>query len=221
MKKRGWGYVPPPKSRTAGMRERTGVAERLDSIARDRAERQAEDKDNTPLIDTPRRMSLAERTMQRRQQLGMGLDLDAQVARDKEAAFARPNSPGFIQQLIDELGLSELGARAYALALRSVEMPEPRLTSVSLADPVSGRTSERITAQVLPSGHPMLANAGLAHYTPSRIPAQAILGLPPDAPLSGLQRAEAARIMEAAHAEWESRNLLEWLDRGALGLLRI
>src|SRR5262249_21202485 len=154
-------------------------------------------------------------------QLGPGLDLDAQVARDKEAAFARPNSPGFIQQLIDELGLSEIGARMYALALRSVELPEPRPTSVSLADPVTGLITNRITAQVLPSGHPMLANAGLAHYTPSRIPAQAILGLPMDASLTGLQRAEAARIMEAAHLEWESRNLLEWLDRGGLGLLRL
>jgi hypothetical protein len=218
MKKRGWGYVPPPKNRAAGMRERTGVAERLDSIARDRAERAAED--DTPLFDAPRRMSLAERTMQRRQTLPAGIDLDAQVAREREAAFARPNSPGFIQHLVEELGLSELGARIYALALRSIEIPEQRQTSVSIADPVSGLVSERITASVIPTGHPMLANAGLAHYYPSRIPAQAVLGLPPDASLTGLQRAEAARIMDAAHAEWQARNLLEWLDRGSLGLLR-
>jgi hypothetical protein len=203
------------------MRERAGVAERLTAIEHQKAERAADEKNNVPLPLATPRMTLAERTMMRRQQLGMGVDLDAQVAREREAAFARPNSPGFIQQLIAELGLSELGARIYALALRSVELPEPRLTSVALADPATGRTSDRITAQVLPTGHPMLANAGLAHYYPSRIPAQAVLGVPADAPLSGLQRAEAARFMEAAHAEWESRNLLEWLDRGALGLLRL
>jgi hypothetical protein len=86
MKKRGSGYEPSPKSRAREMAARTGAAERLDAIERQKAEYAADD---APLPDAPRRLSLAERTAARRAQLPPGLDLDAQIARDKEAALGR------------------------------------------------------------------------------------------------------------------------------------
>jgi hypothetical protein len=215
----GFGYVAPPKSRAVGLRERTAVTERLDSIAKDRAERAIED--NTPLSDAPRRMSIAERTMQRRQTLPAGVDLDAQVAREREQAFSRPNPQEFIEIVRRELGLSETAARIYGLALRSIETPDPRPTSIAIAEPKTGLTSDRINATVIPSGHPMLPDRGYAHYYPANIPAQAILGLPPDTPLTGQQRAEASGIMEAAHTEWEAVGLLEWLQRPSWGRLRL
>jgi hypothetical protein len=201
MKKRGWGYTPPPKSRARELAVRTGVAERLDCIARDKAEREAEEKGNTPLVDASRRLSLAERTAAKRAQLPPGLDLDAQIACDKEAALGRPNSPEFIQQIVAELGLSEIAARIYALALRSIETPEPRQTMVAI--PIPGR--ERANVPVVPTGHPMLPPPGWATYLPSRMPPQAILGLAPSTQLTGPQWAEAARIQQAAHLECRFR----------------
>jgi hypothetical protein len=111
-------HPPNPAKETAA---RTGAAERLDAIARQKADAAADD--NAPLPDAARRLSLAERTAIRRSTLGPGLDLDAQIARDKEAALAKPNSPQFIERLMAELGLSEVAARLYALASRCVEMP--------------------------------------------------------------------------------------------------
>jgi hypothetical protein len=219
MKKRGWGYTPPPKSRAVAMRARAGVAERLDSVAREKAERRAED--NEPLRDAPQRLTLAESTARKRAQLAPGCDLDAQIARDKEAAMSRPSPPQFIQIVMDDLGLSEAAARLYGLALRSVEAPEPRQTSIAMADPVTGRTSDRINLSVTPTGHPMRPDPGWGNYHPGRIPAQAVLGLPPSAPLSPQQRLEAVRIVEAAHLEWESVGILKWTQRGSWGRLRL
>jgi hypothetical protein len=215
MKKRRWGYEPSPKSRAREMVARTGAAERLDAIERQKAEYAADD--DAPLPDAPRRLSLAERTAAKRAQLPPGLDLDAQISRDKEVALGRLNSPEFVQQIVEELGLSETGARLYALALRSIETPEPR--QVMVAIPIPGR--ERANVPVVPTGHPMLPPSGWATYLPSRLPSHAILGLPPSTQLTGPQWAEAARIQQAAHEEWESRDLLQWIQRPSWGLLRL
>jgi hypothetical protein len=217
-KRRGFGYTPPPKSRAVALRQRTGVAERLTSVARDKAEQA--DADNEPLRDAPPRLTLAERTMLRRQTLPMGLDLDAQVARDREAAMHRPNSPAFLQTLMDELGLSEMAARMYALALRSVEIPEPRPTSIAIASP-TGHVSDRLIASVIPTGHAMRPDPGWAPYYPANIPPAAILGLPASTQPSPQQRLEAVQALETAHLEWEALGLLEWTQRGSWGRLRV
>ena len=218
MKRRGFGYTPPPKSRAKEMAGRTGAAERLDAIARQKAD--AAGDDHAPLPDAARRLSLAERTAIRRSTLGPGLDLDAQIARDKEAALAKPNSPEFVQRLRQELGLSETGARLYALALRAIDTPELRQTTVAIADPETGLRGHRINTSVQTTG-PGGPPPGWSHYFPSRLPAQAILGFPAGAQLTGPQWAEAAKALENAHREWESLGLLEWQDRGSRGLLRL
>jgi hypothetical protein len=219
MKKRAaaFGYQPRPKAHAREIAAAYGARERLNSIARDKAERTEDDQ---PLPDAVRRVSLAERAAIWRQTLAPGVDLDCQIARDKEAALAKPNSAGFIEDLMADLGLSESGARLYALALRSIETPEIRSQTVAMADPATGRTSDRFNISVTttgPGGPPI----GTAHYYPSQIPAQLVLGLPPSAQLTGTQRAEAARLLEAAHAEWEAVGILEWRQRGSWGLLRL
>jgi hypothetical protein len=145
----GFGYQAPPKAHAKEIAAAYGARERADSIARDKAERS---EDYLPLPDGVRHVSLAERTVNRRQTLGPGLDLDAQIARDKAAALAKPNSAQFIEHLMADLGLSETAARLYALALRSVEVPELRSQMVTLADPVTdGRPTESTSRLRLPA----------------------------------------------------------------------
>jgi hypothetical protein len=217
VRKKGWGYQPPPRSRAKEVAARTGVVERLTGVARQKAESIG---DNEPLPDASRPLTLAEKTALARQTLPTGVDLDAEIARRKEAALAKPNSPQFVEHLMTGLGLSELAARVYALALRATEAPEVRPTQVVNADPRTGRTSDRITVTV-PTTGPGGPPIGWGVYQPAQLPAQAILGLPPNARLIGTQYAEAARIMQAAHAELETAGLLEWSHRGSRGLLRL
>jgi hypothetical protein len=122
--------------------------------------------------------------------------------------------------LLQELGLSETGARLYALALRATDTPELRQTPVAMADPETDLRGHRINTLVHTTG-PGGPPAGWSHYFPSRLPATAILGLPPSAHLTGPQWAEATKALETAHREWESLGLLEWQDRGSRGLLRL
>jgi hypothetical protein len=217
----GFGYTPAPKPRAKEVAARAGASARLQSIEQQKAEAEREDKDNEPLRDAPKRMTLAERTAGKRQQLGPCLDLDAQVARDREQALARPNSQEFIRQLVAETGLSDAAARIYAIALRCVEAHESKPVMVAIADPVTGMCRDRFNVAIQPSGHPMLPGEGAAHYYPSRVSLEAILGLRPGAQLSPQARNEAVKMLELAHLEWETRGLLTWTQRGSWGTLKV
>jgi len=207
--KRAFGYVPAPKSRAKEVMARSGVVERLDSIAREKAE------DNEPLVDALPRLSLAERTALQRSQLGAGLDLDAQIAEAKRVAVCRPNSDGFIQHLMTEFDLSEAAARCYGVALRTVEAVEKRQSIIAV--PIGGRDRVHVAVE----GHSMIPPAGWANYYPGQISQQAILGLPPSTVLTGPQYGDAARVLENAHEEWEQAGLVSWIQRTSWGLLRV
>jgi hypothetical protein len=116
---------------------------------------------------------------------------------------------------MDEFGLSESAARCYAVALRTVEAPEKRQSMVAV--PIGNR--ERVHFAV--DGHSMMPAVGWADYFPGRMSKQAILGLSADAVLMSAQYGEAARTLESAHLEWEHNGLLQWIQPGSWGRLRV
>jgi hypothetical protein len=224
MKRRSaFGYIAPPKSRAVEMRERTAVTERLDNIARQKAD--AAREAGEPLPSAREQPKEDTRSVAERIGLQPGYDLDAELDRRGQAVIADPNSAafqastGYAQRRGEQHDWSADTIRLYALFLRSVDLPRPRQTSIYLAK--ERKDSDRPSATITTYGRPGSPPEGWATFLPANINAQLILGLPPSQALIGPQWTEAARLAQAACDELEQSGCLEWQDRGSRGLLKL
>jgi hypothetical protein len=224
MKRRSaFGYIAPPKSRAVELRERTAVTERLDNIARQKAD--AAREAGEPLPSAREQPKEDTRSVAERIGLQPGYDLDAELDRRGQEVIADPNSAAFqastsyAQRRGAQHGWAEDTTRLYALFLRSCDLPRPRQTSIYL--PKERKDSDRPSATLTTYGRPGSPPEGWATFEPSRINAQLVLGLPPSQVLTGQQWAESARRTQAACDELERSGCLEWQDRHSRGLLKL
>jgi hypothetical protein len=176
MKRRGFGYVAPPKNR-GHQKERANTDWSLAKIkaVEDRAE------DDASVVVERKQTEPDMRSLAQRIGLPEGCNLDAEIARRKEAAIADPNSPQSIASkrraaaVAEQYGLDADVERLYALFLRTCDLHRPRPTAVTMADRYP---SQRFNVQVEttgPGGPPI----GFAHFYPGRVDPYLVLGLEP------------------------------------------
>jgi hypothetical protein len=225
MKRRrgGFGYESAPKARAREIAARAGAVERLGAIERQKADAERDADDPLPNAkEAPREDT---RSVAQKIGLGVGLDLDAELDRRRLAMIADPASiehqasSQYAQRRGEQHSWAEDTTRLYALFLRSVDLPRPRQTSISL--PKDRRDSDRPSATIMTHGRPGSPPEGWALFEPARIDAHLVLGLEPSQVLTGQQWAEAARRMDMACRELEASGCLEWQDRGSRGLLKL
>jgi len=202
MKRRAFGWVPPTKNR-AFQKERMG-AQKLEAQRREHDSELANVQIKKTTDAVP---SLAERIG-----LGVGEDLDAEMARRKEAAIQDPRSFEMAasqkraRDVAERYGLSPEIEALYAVMLRTTDPPRKRQTAVATANTYRSQRVERVVETTGSGGPP----DGFAHYYPANVPLEAILGLPlPGLPpmlfpltqapagISPQQRAEAAQRQKA------------------------
>jgi hypothetical protein len=233
----GFGYSPAPKARAAEIKARSGAAERLDSIERQRAEGEESALPDALEKPKPDTRSIAERIG-----LQPGMDLDAELDRRRTAIIANPASDAYkastnyAELCGEKYGWKENNTiYQYALFLRSVDLPKPRPTMIPLVDT---RAKQRVNVQVTTAG-PGAPPDGFAIFEPSRIDPWLVLGLKPpglqptstptfspltQAPpqmLTAQQRLEAIHRMQAAYRELERDGFLEWQIHESRGFLKV
>jgi hypothetical protein len=211
--------------------DRAGQKERAEAAARQERERE-----DTPLPSAKEQPKDDTRSVAERIGLGAGLDLDAELDRRRLAMIASPDSTVFAastkyaEMCGERHGWSDNTKYQYALALRSIDLPRPRQTTVALVDREQ-RERFHVPVTTNPAGVPdgwalfLPANVDpwliLGLTPPSLQPAPTLLSLSPSHVLTAQQRAEAACRMQSACDELERTGFLQWQDRGSRGLLRL